>query len=183
MSDGIILSSPTKTRERTSLIAQGLTAETFSREHINTSTVLVDGVAYFVAIGLHAGDVVTNITVAISGAGSGVTLSKVGLYDKSGNRLGLSADQGTAWQSTGLKTIALTSAYTVPADDGYYVAIISKASVTVPSVGRSTTMAAASGAIGSGMGAFGVETGQTDLDATCTISFVGSPICFWAGIS
>jgi hypothetical protein len=68
---------------------------------------------------------VTNVLVGVGTAGSGLTSNQnfVGLYNSSGTLLSGSADQTTAFGSTGLKTIALSSAQTL-AVGSYYVAIL-----------------------------------------------------------
>lgn len=70
--------------------------------------------------------VVSNVIIGIEAAGSGLTSGQsfVGLYDSSGTRLAVSADQSASWASTGMKTIALTAAQTL-AVGSYYVAILS----------------------------------------------------------
>jgi len=180
--DGTGAWSRPKSRYDVGLVAEGLITETYPRELINGSTIMIDGTAYFMKVTLLAGEVVANLAVVVATLGATVTLSKVGLYSKAGSRLAVSADQGTAWQTTGIKNPAMISPYTVPTDDGYYVAVISKAS-TLPFVASATKLAAASGAIGSGMGAYGVQTGQTDLPTNATIIFSGSPIAVWEGVS
>lgn len=70
--------------------------------------------------------VVSNILYGIVTAGATLTSGQcfVGLYDSSGNRLAVSADQSANWTSTGLKTTALTAAQTL-AVGSYYVAWLS----------------------------------------------------------
>ncbi len=70
--------------------------------------------------------VVSNVIVGIETAGATLTAgqSLVGLYNSSGTRLAVSADQSANWTSTGMKTIALTAPQTL-AVGSYYVAILS----------------------------------------------------------
>ncbi len=53
---------------------------------------------------------ITNIIVGIPTAGSGLTAGQCGaaLYDTSANRLGVTGDQSTAWQSTGVKVMPIS---------------------------------------------------------------------------
>lgn len=174
-------------KDRTQILAtaQGIITENFSREGARGDTsILIDGTVYFMSVGLHASDFAASVTICVTTLGATVTLSKVGLYDKNGVQRAVSADQGTAWQSNGNKTIAFAAPYTVPADDGYYVAVVSKASVTLPTLLRSNANTGGNApGIGSGMAAFGIQTGQTDLPATATISTAGSPIALWVAVS
>lgn len=171
-------------RYQAALTAQGIIAEAFPRQGRGTGPTLIDGTAYFMMLGLMAGDTATSLSVFITGAGSGMTLSKVGLYSKDGTRRAISADQTTAWQSTGLKTIAFTAPYAVPTTDGYYAAIVAKASTTLPNVFNGNTDGL-SPAIGAGSGAWGRQTGQTDLPASATIDTALSTNNFaiWLAIS
>lgn len=169
------------------LVAQGLIAQTYDRSGGAPSlALLVDGTAYFTAIPLFSGSTVTNISVPVSVAAVGMTLSKVGLYDSAGNRLAVSADQGAAWESTGMKTIAVVTPYAVPTSGLYYAALVAKATVTLPTVLRSSsgigTLVTGMTAIGAGKLPVGTLTAQTDLAATAAIT-LGSPSSLWIGIS
>lgn len=172
------------TRERLRMTGQGVFFQTFERSVASLATTTVDGVAYFILVGLLTGDVITNISTIITAGGTTMTLSKVGIYDKTGVRLASSADQTTAWQTAGLKTTALSVPYTVLTDDVYYLAIISKGTA-VPTflAGVNSTVAISQG-VGSGAAALGVQTAQTDLPAPATISTSASNIkSFWMGLS
>jgi hypothetical protein len=162
------------------ITAQGIISETFSRNANGAGSILIDGYAYFVAIGLKAGDVVTNISVVVNTVGATVTLSKVGLYSTAGTRLAVSADQGAAWESTGMKTIAMGTPYTVLTDGAYYVAVVCKAT-TLPYLIRGATQTYSYLKVGTGIYPYGIQTGQTDLPASATIG--GGGLGIWAGIS
>lgn len=116
--------------------------------------------------------VVSNILVGIEAAGSGLTAGQsfVGLYNSSGTRLALSADQAAAWTSTGLKTIALTAAQTL-AVGSYYVAILS-VGTTPPqfSMGAGGALNL-NGGLTTGTARFLTgPTAQTSLPASITLS-------------
>jgi hypothetical protein len=117
--------------------------------------------------------VVTNVLYGVTTAGSSLTSGQnfVGLYDSTGTRLAVSADQTTNYGSQGLKTAALTSPPTV-AVGYYYVALLAVGTGTQPSV-------AASGGVSSAMNAGLVAatgrfltsgTGQTALPSSITLS-------------
>jgi hypothetical protein len=175
--------SDTLTRQQIVTTGQNLVTQNYGRENIAGTTVLVDGNAYFMLVGLRAGDVVTNVSVAVVTAGSSVTLSKVGLYSTAGTRLALSADQGTNWQTAGLYTCAMATPYTVLTDGEYYAALVSKASVTLPALGRANSGVVAGASISSSPLLFGLQTGQTDLPASATIVGTSAATAFWVGVS
>lgn len=172
---------PRRDRDQLGLTAQGLITETFPRQAVSSgATIMVDGTAYFMCVGLRAGDVVTKLAIALHVAGATMTLSKVGLYSKAGVRLGISADQGAAWETTGIKNVSLTTPYTVTADDGYYVAVVAKGgTLPRPASGNTNTIQAT--AVGTGMAPHGNQTGQTDLPSSATITAGG--IAYWVGVS
>jgi len=66
--------------------------------------------------------------------GSGFTSSQnfAGLYDDTGARIGITADQSSAWATAGVKVMALTAATTIQAGRDYFVAILANAT-TPPS--------------------------------------------------
>lgn len=174
---------PRRDRDQLALTAQGLITETWPRAAVaSAATIMVDGRAYFIAVGLRAGDVVSNLAIAIHVAGATMTLSKVGLYSKAGTRLAVSADQGTAWQSAGMKNVALASPYTVTADDGYFVAVIGKGT-TLPRLASGNTNVNQAAAVGSGMLSSGNLDAQTDLPASATISGSADAVAYWVGVS
>ncbi|MCX5537744.1 hypothetical protein OG785_45645 [Streptomyces sp. NBC_00006] len=94
------------------------------RSASNTTT---SGTVYLCKVKIvNRSTVVSNVIVGIEAAGTGLTAGQsfVGLYDSSGTRLAVSADQSASWASTGMKSIALTAPQTL-AVGTYYVAILS----------------------------------------------------------
>lgn len=71
-----------------------------------------------------SGTAVTNVCLGMTSAGSGLTTGQcfAGLWTAAGARVGVTADQSTAWASgLGVKTMALTGGpYSCPAGD-YYI--------------------------------------------------------------
>ncbi len=160
-----------KTRYQACLSAQGIIAETSAiRLTRSTSQTMIDGTVYYVMVGLIAGDVVSGVGLIVEIAGVTMTLSKVGLYSTDGTRRAISADQGAAWATAGLYQPAFISPFTIVTTGGYYLAMVAKASVTLPVVlAGSTDANGANAPLGSGKGAFGIQTAQTDLPASATI--------------
>ncbi len=176
----------TLTRDRAQVlrIGQGYFAETYQRPSNQSGSLAATQLLYGMAVGLLAGDVVTNMTVPVQTAGASVTLAKVALYSKTGTLLASSADASASFNSTGLKTVAMSSAYTVPTDDLYYAAFLAVSTVTMPTIlrGMGSVTAACAGGIGSGSPVQVVQTGQADLPSPATF-VVGSGNTVWIGLS
>ena len=103
-----------------------------------------------VAVPLHAGDLISNITFKSGAtAANGPTNWWFALYDTSGELVGQTADQtSTAWGANTVMTKSLTTAYRVPVTGVYYAAVMVKASSAVPSlIGRSVGIAGAAASI------------------------------------
>jgi hypothetical protein len=93
----------------------------------------------------------------------------------------VSADQATAWESTGLKQAAFTGSYVVPSSAAYYIAVIAKANTTLPTMPRNTSNTILSSQLGSGIRAFGNLATQTDLPTSATVGN-GTPAGLWLGL-
>lgn len=151
-----------------SLAARGLIAEAGPVNNSIGGLALVDGTIHFVSVSMFAGMRISGTCIGITTAGVALTLSKVGLYDTSGNRLAISADQGTAWQSAGPQTIPFTAAVTITTTGIYYGAIISKGGTPAAPFRIGQSMVGM-GVVNSGLLPFGLQAGQTDLIASATI--------------
>lgn len=165
---------------------QGFLAETSPRgAGAFSSTIAITQVLYGMPVGLLAGDIVSNLSIAIQVAGNTVTLAKLGLYSKIGTLLASSAESGASFASTGMKTLAMTTPYTVVTDDLYYTAFLAVSAVTMPTPIRTAGNAIASNnaGVGSGFPFQVVQTAQTDLPATATLVTSGSGISYWIGVS
>lgn len=92
------------------------------------SGVITAGTVYLLRIPLAAVSVtVTNILIAVNTAGNTLTSSEnfIGLFDNTGARIGVSADQTVAWGTPGLKTAALVSGPFTGSWPFVYVAFVS----------------------------------------------------------
>jgi len=165
---------------QTLLTAEGLLGQNYDRQLASNTSALVSGTVYFMLVPLSSSDTVTNISIAVTSAGSGVTLSKVGVFSKTGTLLASSADQGTGWQSTGIKTIPLSSPYTAAADDGVYLAIVCIATTTMPVLARASSQGTVNSPVGSGVRPYAAQASQTDLPASAVLSATGG-IAYWVG--
>lgn len=174
-------SNQRKDRKQIERTARGLVTENYDLGAATGATLGVDGTAYFSLIGLRSGDFITGVATAISTAGAALTLSKVGLYKTDGTQVAVSAELGTAWQTGGIRNNAFTAGYTVAGDAGFYVAVITKGG-TQPTWFRQASSTGNNGAFTGGVGLYGTQAAQTDLPASATISFAGSPINIWLGV-
>jgi hypothetical protein len=83
---------------------------------------------------------ITNIVMYVGTLGSGLTSGQnfAALYSAAGGKLDTTADQTTAWGSTGLKTMALGGGATSRAAGDYYVVVWSNTGTSMPQfIGRS----------------------------------------------
>lgn len=129
---------------------------------------------------------ITNILFS-TGGGSGHVSGQnfAGLYDSTGNQVGVSGDITAEFGTAGLKTIPLTTPFSAAAET-YYVAILQNA-VTTGQLGlasRATNSIANAGLSMAEARFTDGPTGQTSLPATITMS-TRTPVVFttWAAVS
>lgn len=166
--------------------ALGCYAETQPRTVLTGgSTVTVSGTIYGVAVGLLAGDVVSNISCLVGTLASGFSGAglRLALYSRAGVLLASSVDTQATFGSTGVKTTAMTTPYTVTTDDAYYASIISIASVPPALFRGHASGSANTAAVGAGIPLAVVQTAQTDLTSPATFTATTNSISVWFGIS
>lgn len=152
-----------------------------------TGVASVSGTVYLMKVKIvNRSTVVTNVIIGVEGAGVTLTAGQnfVGLYDSTGARLAVSADQASSWTSTGMKTIALTAPVTLNVGS-YYVAFVSNGA-TPPTLATGAgnnvniSVGLSSGALRYIIG----PTAQTSLPASITLtSFTGSTASRFAALS
>jgi hypothetical protein len=173
-------------RDAVMLKARGLLAETYPYTNVVGVTAMVTGTVYYSAIPLLAGQVINSFATYIQAAGTSMTLAKIGLCDLNGNRLAITADQSTNWQSVGNKLAAALVPYVVPVSGMYYHAQFGTTGGTMPSLSRGSSGVGADGsAIGTGAKLFGSMTGQTDIPAAgvITSSLAVTQAMMWGAVS
>lgn len=175
----------TLARETAMRRAQGVYAETYPAGMTSAQSLMVTGNVYGFAVGLAAGDVVRSISSRCAVAGTTVSLAKHGLYSKTGALLASSASDGTAFESAGVKTLSMSTAYTVLTDDLYYLAIIAVSGVTMPTMFRINAFLGASpmGGVGSGVPPLVVDASEADLPAAATLIASSAEIGIWMGVA
>lgn len=166
----------------------GLLGWSYPPEVVQNNAVVSNGVVTLIKIKLSTAQTITNVIAHVTTAGSALTSNQnfAALYNSSGNRLGVTADQSSAWASAGTKIMTLTTPVSVSAGT-YYVALLANAS-TPPAfgctTGGSSTMIANLGGTGASARFGSVLSAQTSMPSSFTPSAVsGSVAAFWAGLS
>lgn len=179
------ISSGSKTdRGQVAQTARGVIAETFPVFAANGTAAPASGDVRGSLVGLRAGDVVANITMNVNTIGATLTHAQFALYKKDGTLLANSADSTASFTgAAGNVTLAMATPYTVPADDGYYVALFTSGT-TPPTMRTGTSGTALFSAIGSGAAAGVNFASQSSLPSTATFSASSAASsALWAAIS
>lgn len=145
------------------------------------------GTVTMVKFWLRQSATITNVAVGLGAAGVTLTAGQnfAGLYDSSGNRLGVTADQAANWISAGFKLMPLTVPAPVAAG-AYYVAFLSNGT-TPPTLARGGILTAsfANANLTATNGAFTTgPAAQTTLPVSITMAsrtLSANPV--WAGVS
>jgi len=173
------LSSSMVNRDGIRRTGLNILAEPFHAAVASSNAVLAGGVAYAMAVGLRAGDVLTNMftNVITAGAGTAPTLIRQGVCDSAGVMLAVTAQsQASAqWTATGTSTIALTAPLTIAADGLYFLCIIEVGAFgTTPLQLRKCGSGGVVPAVAGGALIAGAQTGLTDLPAVSSSLVLGS---------
>jgi hypothetical protein len=152
-------------------------------------TVLGSNPVYMMRLDIPEDTTVNAVVIGVVTAGSGLTADRnwAGLYDAAGTRLGVSADQTTAWASTGEKVMSLMSPVAVTAGT-YYAAILCNASTPISPL-RGVSLSALATLFNHGLTGATARwtigpTGQATLPATVDMaarSLSGNTI--WVGLT
>ncbi|MFA5004321.1 MAG: hypothetical protein WC498_03545 [Candidatus Saccharimonadales bacterium] len=144
------------------------------------------GLLQIMAVKVPAGKAITNVVAFVGTAGSGLTAGTsclAAVYDGTGTRLGVSSDQATAWQSTGLMAMALTAPVAAQTKNRtVYVALIA-AGTTLPQFGYNGGNA--TGSLGLSVGPFpsGYISGQATAPASINMATMVGWFKYWIGLS
>lgn len=143
------------------------------------------GVVYVRKMRMAETKAITNVQTVVTGAGSGLSNAYAAVFDVTGaTQLGVTADQSTALQSTGTKTMALSSPTAVQkAGTWVYVAVVIGAWSTAP-----TFAAFSSGRISLNLSTSNlrwgsVGSGLTAMPSSITLGSIGavtSAVPLWA---
>lgn len=139
-------------------------------------TAISAGYIYLIEVVLRQAATITKSNLVIGVAGATLTANQnfFGLYDSAGNRVALSADMSTTWNSAGNKTVNFASSYSAAAGK-YYLALVFNGT-TSPTFACGSTFGAtftpgnANLSSGSYRFARSPANGNTSLPATITLS-------------
>lgn len=142
------------------------------------------GIVYVTAVPVRRACTITNVVNCVGVAGSGLTSGQnfAALYNSAGTLLSQTADQTTAWASTGIKTMALGAPQNVAAGI-YYVAVWSNG--TTPPKFLETITTPYGGALINGSPVrFGTANASVTTTAPSSLSGpTAGAIGFWAALS
>lgn len=169
---------------------QNLLAWSFDPALAVSSTGPVSGVLALTRVVLREAVTVTNVLVGVATAGVGLTAAQnvLGLYTAAGVLVGQTADQTTAWGTTGVKTAAVTAPYAA-APGVYWVGILSVATTSTPAFARAGA-GAVTGISSAGLAATASRfasygTTLTALPTPLTLGSIATATngTFWAALS
>jgi len=167
---------------------QGLKSWSFDPAIPTNSSALPAGVVQLVRLQVRAATTISSVLYGVASAATSATSGQcfVGLYTSAGALLSGSADQASAWGSTGLKTTALTTPQAV-APGWYWVAFLFNGA-TGPAIYRQQggLLAMANAGLTSSTARFGsYGTAQTALPSPITPSSVSltGGITYWCAVS
>jgi len=173
----------------------GLLAWNYDPADIGTAIGATSGTIQAIRINIRRPMSVTNVILFQNAFGTGLVSSQnfAGLWDNTGARIGITADQTTNWGSGGpvFKTMALAGGpFTVNPPWVWLLALSNQTAGGTPTWGRKQNFSNSSANAGLGVNnsrwATGVTTGQTALPAgsiTPSSFFAAAQLEFWGGIS
>lgn len=145
----------------------------------------VAGTAQFAKVHLPEAKSVTNIVMHVTVAGSGLTSGQcfAALYDASKNLIAVTADQATNWQTSGVKTMALTGGpYARPAADSFVVFYAN--GTTLPTFLRGVSQSVVNAGLSASTSRFGTaDTGLTTTMPSTLGTLSGASNAWWAALS
>jgi hypothetical protein len=168
------------------LKAQGLVAENFSRTAAKTGNLLVDQVVYAGLVQLFRGEVISSlcIQVDVSGTSSLTGYAGLAIYDASLNLRASTSNLGlTVFNASGIRSAQLAvgttpTPFSVDADGGYYLSLLTSGFSTLPTLLRSSGNKNQA-SVNSGLNPFVIKTAQTSFPAALGSS-AGNQF-FWIG--
>jgi hypothetical protein len=150
----------------------------------------VFGTVYMQKIVLQNSQSIANIVMFVNTAPTTLTAGQnfAAIFDSAGNRIAITADQSTAWATTGLKTMPLSGGPQVLPAGTYYVAHVGNGTGTL-GFWRTTNAVINGDAINVNLTASNYRasvgaTAQTSMPATITMaSRTVNPLIFWYALS
>lgn len=164
----------------------GLLGWSFDPSHGQGTAIGTGGVLYLTKIKLLAAATITNVGLYVVTAGATLTANQcfASLYSASGVLLAATANQATNWTSTGLKTMALSSAQAV--NSGYVYVGFYSVGTTQPAFLRGSSQAAASINVGLATPVMRYSSANTGLTTASPSTFsaqTATANAIWAAVS
>lgn len=162
--------------------SRGVMGETFPLSQANGARTLPTQVVLGALVPVYGGDVISGLAFCIQTAAAGTAPVGIylALYDLLGVRLAVSANAASdaKFTSTGVKSIAFATAYTVPAGStgSLYAAILKDGtfSVTEPQIAAMTAVVGTGQALGSNAKPAVTQAAQATMPAPATFAAVDS---------
>jgi len=151
---------------------------------VNGSILATGGTVNFVRLRVRRRRTITNVVLYVTTAGATLTAGQsfAALYTGAGALLSATADQASAWVSTGPKIMALSAAQTVNPGD-YLVACWSNGT-TLPSFARAAGSAVANVGLSGSAVRFGIANTGVTTTAPANLSGMGPvSVAWWAALS
>ena len=165
----------------------GVQAESIPRMLCNEANLsaLTSGTLFFQAIYLRAGQKISSVSVSSATTAAGTpTNQRFGLYDSARNKLAETSDALTAaWAANTVKTLSLTSQYTITQSGLYYIGVL-VAATTVPTIKGLT--AKTSGSLAAQAPILHGNTASTGLTTSIPSTagaVTGGTSCIWVAVS
>lgn len=150
-----------------------------------TGLIVTGGDAYFIQVPIRQTATISNVILYVATAGASLTSGEnfAGLFSATGTLLSATADQTTNWQSTGLKTMALSAAQTVAAGV-YYVGFYGNGT-TLPKFSYNASTNANFGANSGTYPRIGIDVTNTGLTTAfhSPAAISATTTAYWAAVS
>lgn len=164
----------------------GMKAWTFDPANVSGQSPVTAGALNLSMVYLPDPALITNVVLIVGSAGVTLTASQcfAALYSGAGNLVDVTADQSTAWASTGVKAMALAAGPVSLAAGYYYVGLFSNGS-TQPSFSRVLTAAfvANAGTAAPNLRFATANTGLTTAMPATLGAQTASGTAYWAALS
>lgn len=148
------------------------------------SFAVLAGILYLIKVKLPVASTITDLLVGTATAGSGLTAGQnwAALYNSSGTRVGVTADQTTPWQTSANISMALTTPYAAAAGT-YYVGLLSNGT-TRPAFARGSGNPIVNFGLGAGSNRYSTfGTAQTTAPTSITlVDAAAAAVAIWVGM-
>lgn len=173
----------------TNPVDHGAIAWTFDPASNSGSSTITAGTPFMSKIWVREPTTLSSIMISVTTAGSALTVGQnfAGIYDATGTRIAVSADQTAAWGGTGLISMAMTAPVAVT-PGAYFLTLLANGT-TSPNLARGAVAGSGPSTINFGLtattGRYATgPAGQTSLPATITMaSRTLSAISMWSAVA